>query len=155
MEDARFSIITGVWYDDTIEIPAIVKEAWKKEDENTKQAPRTSSKKTERKRKWSISPNKTSKRTKYVNDAEFKTLRITPRRQSTPKKIKSVVIKPKPPTELAESKAEVIDMPILNKAAKIQEEATEELQQKHCVDSTDEFLLDLSYMDTLTDMNFL
>ena len=153
MGDARYSIITGVWYYDSIEIPAIVKAAWKKEDEKLPTAPRTSSKNVGRKRKRSSSPSySTSKRAKYVHDAELKTLRITPRRQSTPKKIKSVVIKPKPPTELADSKAKVTEKPMLKKAA---EEVTEKLQQNHCVTSMDEFLLDFSYIDTLTDINFL
>ena len=153
MGDARYSITTGVWYDDSIEIPAIVKAAWKIEDEKLPAAPRTSSKNAERKRKRSSSPSdSTSKRTKYIQDAELKTHRITPRRQRTPKKIKSVVIKPKPPTELADSKAQVTEKPMLKKAA---EEVTERLQQSHCVNSMDEFLLDISYMDTLTDINFL
>ena len=152
MGDARYSITTGVWYDDSIEIPAIVKAAWKIEDEKLPTAPRTSSK-NERKRKRSSSPSdNTSKRTKYIPDAELKTDRITPRRQRTPKKIKSVVIKPKPPTELADGKAQVAEKPMLKKAA---EEVTERLQQSHCVNSMDEFLLDFSYMDTLTDINFL
>ena len=145
MGDARYSSITGVWYDDTIEIPAIVKEAWKNEDE----APGTSSKNINRKRKRSGSPsNNTNKRTKYAHGAEFQTQRITPRRQRTPK-IKSVVIKPKPPTELADIKAQDTEKPSLKKAAE------EDLPQSHCVNSMDEFLLDFSYMDTLTDINFL